>query len=102
MFSRFLFFSYCFCPSGDFFFFFLMIRRPPRSTLFPYTTLFRSEDVRPFLKVARLLKRLDLSAPEILAEDIEAGLLLLEDRADPESTPLESRHTLISYSLFFF
>src|SRR3712207_9297402 len=27
-----------------FFFFFLMIRRPPRSTLFPYTTLFRSED----------------------------------------------------------
>src|SRR2546426_5527214 len=28
---------------GPFFFFFLMIRRPPRSTLFPYTTLFRSE-----------------------------------------------------------
>src|SRR3712207_7177844 len=30
------------------FFFFLMIRRPPRSTLFPYTTLFRSLHVRPF------------------------------------------------------
>src|SRR5262249_62035706 len=29
------------------FFFFLMIRRPPRSTLFPYTTLFRSPQVRP-------------------------------------------------------
>src|SRR5574344_2501797 len=29
------------------FFFFLMIRRPPRSTLFPYTTLFRSPDVAP-------------------------------------------------------
>src|SRR2546428_3954947 len=29
-------------PSTDLFFFFLMIRRPPRSTLFPYTTLFRS------------------------------------------------------------
>src|SRR5256885_14044132 len=28
-------------------FFFLMIRRPPRSTLFPYTTLFRSDDARP-------------------------------------------------------
>src|SRR3712207_8819317 len=28
------------------FFFFLMIRRPPRSTLFPYTTLFRSEDIQ--------------------------------------------------------
>src|SRR6267142_5257140 len=35
--SRYLFFFI--------FFFFLMIRRPPRSTLFPYTTLFRSEDV---------------------------------------------------------
>src|SRR2546430_6045804 len=31
----------------DFFFFFLMIRRPPRSTLFPYTTLFRSQDGPP-------------------------------------------------------
>src|SRR3990170_7688781 len=34
--------------------FFLMIRRPPRSTLFPYTTLFRSGDVSPFLFVAAL------------------------------------------------
>src|ERR1017187_10825863 len=33
----------CFCV---FFFFFLMIRRPPRSTLFPYTTLFRSKPLR--------------------------------------------------------
>src|SRR5215467_12988787 len=32
----------CFAPCFVFFFFFLMIRRPPRSTLFPYTTLFRS------------------------------------------------------------
>src|SRR2546430_15670549 len=31
-----------FCSRGHFVFFFLMIRRPPRSTLFPYTTLFRS------------------------------------------------------------
>src|SRR3989442_10325934 len=31
------------------FFFFLMIRRPPRSTLFPYTTLFRSTRIRPLL-----------------------------------------------------
>src|SRR6266511_4821684 len=35
---------YC---SLSFFFFFLMIRRPPRSTLFPYTTLFRSEAGQP-------------------------------------------------------
>src|SRR2546430_9374821 len=33
-------------PHIFFFFFFLMIRRPPRSTLFPYTTLFRSGDIR--------------------------------------------------------
>src|SRR5688572_31197197 len=42
-------------------FFFLMIRRPPRSTLFPYTTLFRSRDRRPAEKcrggVAELLPR---------------------------------------------
>src|SRR2546425_7292890 len=45
--------SFCFsylpsAPCSLIFFFFLMIRRPPRSTLFPYTTLFRSpEDIRP-------------------------------------------------------
>src|SRR2546426_2315902 len=33
-------------PRAAFYFFFLMIRRPPRSTLFPYTTLFRSRDCR--------------------------------------------------------
>src|SRR5260370_5559665 len=36
--------SHSFTPSLSFLFFFLMIRRPPRSTLFPYTTLFRSVD----------------------------------------------------------
>jgi aminoglycoside/choline kinase family phosphotransferase len=46
------------------------------------------EDVRPFLKIARLLKQLDLSAPEILAEDVEAGLLLLEDFGDRTYTRL--------------
>src|SRR2546421_10271382 len=34
-------------PYSPPFFFFLMIRRPPRSTLFPYTTLFRSRDIKP-------------------------------------------------------
>jgi aminoglycoside/choline kinase family phosphotransferase len=46
------------------------------------------EDVRPFLRVARLLRKLDLSAPEILAEDVEAGLLLLEDFGDRTYTRL--------------
>src|SRR2546430_12667450 len=39
-------------------FFFLMIRRPPRSTLFPYTTLFRSEDRPPQTTASRSLSRL--------------------------------------------
>jgi N-acetylmuramate 1-kinase len=46
------------------------------------------EDVRPFLSVARLLHKLDLSAPEILAEDVDAGLLLLEDFGDRTYTKL--------------
>src|SRR6266496_6083336 len=37
----------CFLPACFCFFFFLMIRRPPRSTLFPYTTLFRSTEGSP-------------------------------------------------------
>src|SRR5205823_13875015 len=38
---------------AKFFLFFLMIRRPPRSTLFPYTTLFRSEDLDEFVSCYR-------------------------------------------------
>src|SRR5216684_6215909 len=50
MFFNFLLcFSFLFCP----FFFFLMIRRPPRSTLFPYTTLFRSPRPRRAARQAR-------------------------------------------------
>src|SRR5258708_36826298 len=41
------FFSFHSLPLSHFFFFFLMIRRPPRSTLFPYTTLFRSGPASP-------------------------------------------------------
>lgn len=40
------------------------------------------ENVRPFIHIDRLLRRMGLSAPEILAEDAEAGLLLLEDLGD--------------------
>src|SRR5207248_11252857 len=54
------------------FFFFLMIRRPPRSTLFPYTTLFRSEDhavagerVPPRVQLGRA----DLRAHEVRSEE---------------------------------
>jgi N-acetylmuramate 1-kinase len=49
------------------------------------------EDVRPYLRVARLLHQLELSAPRIHAEDIEAGLLLLEDFGDWTYTRLLAR-----------
>src|SRR2546425_4676870 len=48
--STFVFYSYL--STLCFFFFFLMIRRPPRSTLFPYTTLFRSSVERPVQNIA--------------------------------------------------
>lgn len=44
------------------------------------------EDVRPFVRVARILHALGLSAPEILAEDVEGGFLLLEDLGDDTFT----------------
>src|SRR5215469_14130102 len=64
-------------------FFFLMIRRPPRSTLFPYTTLFRSSAPISF----------DPTSPGGLAPD---GL----DAEDRRSTRLNSSHVEISYAVF--
>src|SRR6185312_8621186 len=49
------------------------------------------EDVRPFVAVARLLHGMGFSAPGILAEDIAAGLLLLEDFGDSTYTRLLAR-----------
>src|SRR2546425_9130966 len=45
-------FVHCSHAHRFFFFFFLMIRRPPRSTLFPYTTLFRSQETQAFIPLA--------------------------------------------------
>src|SRR5438552_7170895 len=78
--------------------FFLSIRRPPRSTLFPYTTLFRSEgqinvglspgeslSKEVFLVSAKKLKKVQLEvSPEI----------------DRKSTRLNSSHQIISYAVF--
>src|SRR2546425_12978878 len=64
-----------------FFFFFLMIRRPPRSTLFPYTTLFRSPrqgqdvlplEVRPAVDSPVLRRRSGVGLPERLAQLLHA------------------------------
>src|SRR2546430_3914979 len=66
------------------FFFFLMIRRPPRSTLFPYTTLFRSLRTAPRKPPARRrATRRRRRAP-----------------ADRKSTRLNSSHSQISYAVF--
>src|SRR3712207_8864380 len=84
--------------------FFLMIRRPPRSTLFPSTTLFRSEEIALNALAALEHDRFD-----------EAGLAVLDDVDDPtfgahrashfrkldrKSTRLNSSHANISYAVF--
>src|SRR5216683_3878021 len=73
-------------------FFFLMIRRPPRSTLFPYTTLFRSSPRRH----PRRRLQLDHQRPAnraVARHDGRRG----EDR---KSTRLNSSHDQISYAVF--
>src|SRR3712207_7305471 len=87
-----------------------MIRRPPRSTLFPYTTLFRSH--RDHVRLALLLQLLDLSLqglnlrPIIALDPVDALRLLggkaqrLPPRRDRKSTRLNSSHANISYAVF--
>src|SRR2546430_5635312 len=65
-----------------------MIRRPPRSTLFPYTTLFRSRD-------AARLEDEALAAAQARAESRYAL-----ERVDRKSTRLNSSHSQISYAVF--
>src|SRR3712207_8709772 len=71
-----------------------MIRRPPRSTLFPYTTLFRSSEHRDVLEVAVLHP-----PREMLEGIVERSAELLDD-ADRKSTRLNSSHANISYAVF--
>src|SRR5256885_3698460 len=88
------------------FFFFLMIRRPPRSTLFPYTTLFRSQEFRQVLRQAA---DLDVGAHVRYhaALGLDAGRHALSaevdrqpDTEDRKSTRLNSSHLVISYAVF--
>src|SRR3712207_8910563 len=83
-------------------FFFLMIRRPPRSTLFPYTTLFRSlvraaGAGRGVEGVHGLAARVQVVGPEQGTHAIGEGDLLAGDR---KSTRLNSSHANISYAVF--
>src|SRR2546430_12092880 len=66
-----------------------MIRRPPRSTLFPYTTLFRSAG----------LDALD-SADSARGGECDNGLRLACKKGDRKSTRLNSSHSQISYAVF--
>src|SRR3712207_7979238 len=81
-------------------FFFLMIRRPPRSTLFPYTTLFRSSLVMvdPDARMAVAYVTNQMREP---AED-QRGLELVMAAydGDRKSTRLNSSHANISYAVF--
>src|ERR1043165_9397450 len=72
--------------------FFLMIRRPPRSTLFPYTTLFRSLVVDAGRHIAEVRRRHVLPAHRLEIED---------ERSEEHTSELQSRG-LISYAFFFF
>src|SRR5256885_11355981 len=95
-----------------------MIRRPPRSTLFPYTTLFRSQYVprRPELQHAEAMRNHELVHPirpimtngedrVVVADQVtqihEQQLRdRHEQREDRKSTRLNSSHLVISYAVF--
>src|SRR5258708_19544490 len=88
-----------------------MIRRPPRSTLFPYTTLFRSvfimQDTTNLVEaVTQNLRR--MLGDENLPDDLVRGLLakqrvlVIVDALDRKSTRLNSSHQIISYAVFSF
>src|SRR2546428_2411748 len=76
-------------------FFFLMIRRPPRSTLFPYTTLFRSVfQLAPcFSATTRYIAKI-IAAGELIVIDV------VTSPTDRKSTRLNSSHDQISYAVF--
>src|SRR5438034_8620346 len=80
----------------SFLFFFLMIRRPPRSTLFPYTTLFRSRGAG-----GQAGRDGQAAAGGVSGERDGRGVLAaVEQHPDRKSTRLNSSHTVISYAVF--
>src|SRR2546429_10000532 len=81
-----IWFLICLPPLDYFFFFFLMIRRPPRSTLFPYTTLFRSDEI--------------LQPPPGPAGQDRHRTCNPRSSLDRKSTRLNSSHGYISYAVF--
>src|SRR3712207_7063488 len=85
--------------------FFLMIRRPPRSTLFPYTTLFRSDGVGKTTLALDLAAALLCTSPSDRPCRTCRGCRMVEsgnhpDLQDRKSTRLNSSHANISYAVF--
>src|SRR2546430_9711872 len=82
-----------------------MIRRPPRSTLFPYSTLFRSlsllgaELLGALNGAVAFFRQLPITHCLLLREH-QRGLRLLHLRLDRKSTRLNSSHSQISYAVF--
>src|SRR5256885_9827051 len=80
-----------------------MIRRPPRSTLFPYTTLFRSLATRRNLELVKTLRGEDSPTLFSLLDTCMTGMgsrLLKAWLLDRKSTRLNSSHLVISYAVF--
>src|SRR3712207_7379483 len=86
-----------------------MIRRPPRSTLFPYTTLFRSSSPREQAKHAVIDPFVDFSSLDLVGVVVPAGTKgdrpviragELPGSEDRKSTRLNSSHANISYAVF--
>src|SRR3712207_9127283 len=89
----------------DYTFFFLMIRRPPRSTLFPYTTLFRSDpsysakgDVILFSTNRDVVTTGSNIEIYVMDSDGTDQIRLTENRSEEHTSELQSRH--ISYAVF--
>src|SRR2546422_2333918 len=78
-----------------------MIRRPPRSTLFPYTTLFRShQHERDEERERRQEQRREDEDQRVRSAEVRIGERLRDLGADRKSTRLNSSHGYISYAVF--
>src|SRR5258708_19522199 len=80
-----------------------MIRRPPRSTLFPYTTFFRSRDrAYPLFEPDLRHAEGPLGHHALRGLEVRARRLARAEREDRKSTRLNSSNQIISYAVFCF